>query len=60
VNALVPALTAKSPRAYSGAHAMAVGLRDELLGDVRTALWILLASIGFLLAVACANVTHCC
>jgi predicted permease len=57
VNSLVPALTAKRPRAYSGAHATVVGLRDELLGDVRTALWILLASVGFLLAVACANVT---
>ncbi len=56
VNALIPALTAKNPRAYSGGHATVVGLRDELLGDARTALWVLMASVGFLLAVACANV----
>jgi putative ABC transport system permease protein len=57
VNAIVPALISKSPRVYSGAHATVVGLRDELLGDVRAALWVLLASVGFVLAVSCANVT---
>jgi predicted permease len=58
VNAVVPALTAKSPRLYAGVHASVAALRDELTGDVRAALWVLLASVGLLLGVACANATN--
>jgi predicted permease len=57
VNAMLPALSARSPRVYGGAHASVVPLRDELVGGVERALWVLLAAVGLLFAVACANVT---
>jgi len=55
VGALLPVLAAKSPRVYAGAGAVVAGLRDELVGDQRTVLWVLFASVGLLLAVSCAN-----
>lgn len=33
-------------------------LRDRLVGDVRTTLWIVLGTVGFLLLVACASVAN--
>ncbi len=57
VNATLPALARKSPRVYSGTRASVAGVREELVGDVRSALWVLLASVGLLLAVSCANAT---
>jgi putative ABC transport system permease protein len=58
VSAVVPALAAKTPRLYAGVQARVVALRDEITGDVRAALWVLLASVGLLLGVACANATN--
>jgi putative ABC transport system permease protein len=57
VNGVLTSLAAKTPRVYAGARAAVVSVRDELTGDVRTALWVLLASVGLLLSVACANAT---
>jgi putative ABC transport system permease protein len=57
VNGVLTSLGAKTPRVYAGARAAVIGVRDELTGDARAALWLLLASVGLLLAVACANAT---
>lgn len=57
VDAILRLLTAKSPRVYGGTRASVLGVREELVGDVRSALWLLLAAAGLLLAVSCANAT---
>jgi putative ABC transport system permease protein len=46
------------PLSNSGQRATAVSLDEALFHDYRAALWILLAAVGVVLLIACANVAH--
>lgn len=54
------AITARLNQEYPGTNpeAMAVPLMDMVVGDVRDALLVLFAAVGFVLLIACANVAH--
>jgi putative ABC transport system permease protein len=48
----------QNPRTNSGVIAKVVSLHEELAGNVRPTLLVLLATVGFLLLIACANVAN--
>jgi putative ABC transport system permease protein len=58
VNGALSILGSQSPRVYAGARAVVVSLREQIVGDARMALWVLLASSGLLLLTACANAAN--
>jgi putative ABC transport system permease protein len=49
-------LTRLFPKFDTGWTSRVVGLRDQLTGDVRPALIVMLGAVGFVLLIACANV----
>jgi len=59
LNTIMAQIKGKHPSSYSPDAAVRVTpLRDQILGRVNTALWILLASVGFVLLIACVNVAN--
>ncbi len=59
LNTIMAQIKGEHPSSYSPDAAVRVTpLRDQILGRVNTALWILLASVGFVLLIACVNVAN--
>src|SRR5207249_34285 len=54
-NAVAHTLSTTNARAYAGLRVRAVGLHEHLVRAVRSSLLILLAAVGLVLIVACAN-----
>src|SRR5580704_13371375 len=58
MNQISANLVREYPTAYSASGVTLTPLKDYLVGDVKTALWILLGSVGFVLLIACVNVAN--
>jgi predicted permease len=55
---IMQALAVAYPATNKGNGAKVVPLMDRLVGDIRNILWMLLASVGFVLLIACVNVSN--
>ena len=59
INAVMRNLVREYSKEYApGAQVAVVPLRDQLVGRVSTALWVLMGAVGFVLLIACANVAN--
>jgi len=51
-------LAAQYPDDNEGVDITAVSLHEAMVGDLRTAFWVLLGAVGFVLLIACVNVAN--
>ena len=59
LNTIMRDIVREHPADYKhDAAVMVTPLRDQLVGGVETALWVLLGAVGFVLLIACANVAN--
>ena len=59
LSAIMHELVRQHPDGYAaGADVALTPLQDQMVGRVKTALWLLLGAVGFVLLIACANVAN--
>jgi predicted permease len=58
MNTLSSRLQQEYPATNAGVNISFTPLYERMFGDVRTSLWILLGTVGFVLLIACANVAN--
>ena len=58
INAIEERIAQDKANYYQGFRATLVPLKQHIVGDVNLALWILLGAAGFVLLIACANVSN--
>lgn len=58
VNVLAESIAREYPQSNEGWGVDVRLLQDDMVGEVRPALWVLLGAVGFVLLIACANVVN--
>ncbi|HEV8144832.1 MAG TPA: ABC transporter permease [Bryobacteraceae bacterium] len=59
LRAVMNGIKAEHPKDYSATATVTVTpLRDQIIGRVQTAMWVLLGAVGLVLLIACANVAN--
>ena len=58
MDAISQRLQQEYPESNSGVQIRFTSLYERIVGDVQRALWVLLATVGFVLLIACANVAN--